>query len=110
MPLTVSNGPFAGASPAELREAILPESREEFDAQYNAALETARTALRLDGLDDFLEGWRRMAWLQSDPDRYRRMMATAAYVGEHGEPPPGTRTCSEEEMMELIQSRLAVAR
>lgn len=101
--------PYADASPAELREAILPESREAFDTQYRAALDAAATTLRLDGLKDFLEGWRRTAWVQTSlsPERYQAMLAKADYINHTGTLPPGTVTCSEEDMMELIQTRLA---
>lgn len=98
--------PYADASPAELRAAILPEDREEFDEQYQAALDAARTTLRLDELEAFLVGWRRVAWLQADPERYRAMLARAEYINEHGHPPPGTKTYTAEESRTRVQRRL----
>jgi hypothetical protein len=106
---TTKKAPFADASPAELRDAILPESLDAFDAQFRAALDSAAQTLRLDELDSFLEGWRRIAWMQSDSDRYRAMIAKAEYINRHGTVPPGTKTYSEEEMAELIQAKLSAA-
>lgn len=109
---TATKVPFAEASPAELREAILPQSRDEFDRQYRAAIDNARDTLSLDALHGFLEGWRRVAWVQTDlgMERYEAMMAQAEHLQRTGKPLPGTVVHSEEEMMGLIQSRLAAAR
>lgn len=107
MPPTATKVPFATASPAELREAILPESREAFDEQFRAALDTAGDTLRLDELNDFLEGWRRTAWMQVDPERYRAMIAMADYINRHGQPPPGTKTYTADESRAMARRRLA---
>ena len=60
------NRPFAQASPAELREVIVPEDREFFDEQYRQALDAAAETLTLDALEKFLAHWRRIAWSQTD--------------------------------------------
>ena len=80
-------------------------------SQLQAALDAVRTTLRLNELDEFLEDWRRMAWLQTGlgPERYRAMIAKAKYLNEHGHPPPGTKTYSADEMREMIRERLAAA-
>ncbi|MCA1675697.1 MAG: DUF6247 family protein [Actinobacteria bacterium] len=47
MPSTATTKvPFAEASPAELREAILPEEREQFDVDYRRALDAAAQTYR----------------------------------------------------------------
>lgn len=76
---TAVKAPFADASPAQIREAILPEDRPEFDRQWRDALNAAADALSLDEVHATLESWRRVAWLVTahGPEGYRRMMATA---------------------------------
>jgi hypothetical protein len=108
---TATRVPFADASPAELREAILPEGRDAFDAEYACALEVARDTLRLDELDRFLTRWRRVAWLQTGmgPQRWRTMLTTAAHINSTGQVPPGTVTYSADEVREQIHRRLAEA-
>lgn len=51
--------PFSDASPAQLREAILPEERDEFDASWRRALDATAETLSLKPLGDFLTHWRR---------------------------------------------------
>ena len=71
--------PFANASPAEIRAALLPEERPDFDREYRRALEAAAESLTLDELHETLTCWRRVAWMtQSDPTAHRRMLRTAA--------------------------------
>lgn len=99
---------FADKSPAELRELLLEEDHERFDTAYAAALDAARTG-SLDELEAFLEHWRRYTWSQHDmgPERWRKMLDTAAYITEHGHPPPGTVTYTAEESLERARQRLA---
>ncbi|MGH3932728.1 MAG: DUF6247 family protein, partial [Pseudonocardiaceae bacterium] len=59
---TAVKTPFADASPAEIREAILPEDRPQFDRNFQRALDAAAATLRLDELERFLAHWRRLAW------------------------------------------------
>ena len=56
MAATVVQLPYANASPAELREAILPEDVESFDEQFQATLDAAARTRRLDKLEPFLGG------------------------------------------------------
>jgi hypothetical protein len=71
--------PFADASPAEVRAALLPEEQPDFDREYQHALEVAAATLRLDELEATLRTWRRVAWSTSaDPAGHRRMLRTAA--------------------------------
>ena len=115
MPLLATSATFTGfadKSPAELREILLPEDRDRFDATYREALDEAARTLSLDTLEAFLVHWRRYTWSQHDmgPERWRAMLAKADYINRTGQVPPGTVTYSEEEMAELIRARLAAAR
>lgn len=77
--------PFADASPAEIRAALLDEEKPDFDQQYRHALDTAAESLSLDELHETLESWRRIAWMtHTDPEAHRRMLRTAAerYTGQ----------------------------
>ncbi|MGH3925393.1 MAG: DUF6247 family protein [Pseudonocardiaceae bacterium] len=97
---------FADVSPAQLREAIVPEDVDQFDAGYRAALNTAAETLMLDKLESFLEHWRRVAWCQTDAghDRWRAMLTEADRRLAGGPPPQGM--VSQEEIAALIQARL----
>jgi hypothetical protein len=103
------NRPFAQASPAELREAIVPEDRELFDEQYRQALDAAAETLTLDALEKFLAHWRRIAWSQTDMghEKWRAMLARAEETLRTGESPPGT--VSADEMRQRLRARLARA-
>jgi hypothetical protein len=83
--------PFAEASPAEVRAALLPEEQPVFDREYQQALEVAGKTLLLDELNSTLEAWRRIAWMtQSDPAAHRRMLAQVETTLRTGQAPPGT--------------------
>jgi hypothetical protein len=68
----------AGASPAVVKRWLLPHDARRFVAEYEAALDDARTSLDLAGLVEVVERWRGIAILQTDPDAYRRTLRTAA--------------------------------
>jgi hypothetical protein len=103
---TACSAPFAAASPAELREAILPEDVPQFDRSYREALDAAAETLRLDELEKFLAHWRRIASSATarGHDHWRAVLARAEHTLRTGEPPPGT--VSEEEIEDLIRARL----
>lgn len=67
-----------GASPAAIRDALLPEDRTAFEAAYRDVLAQARESLDLTELFRILERWRRMALLQRDPDRFGSVVRRAA--------------------------------
>lgn len=67
-----------GASPHDIRSALLAEDRDVFDAEYRDALTEARENLDLTALFKTLEHWRRVAVLQSDPTNFRRVVRRAA--------------------------------
>ncbi|MBF6125106.1 DUF6247 family protein [Nocardia brasiliensis] len=67
-----------GASPQDIRSALLPTDRAEFDSAYEQALVAARKSLDLTELFRTLEHWRRTALLQSDRESYRNVVRKAA--------------------------------
>ncbi len=83
--------PFADASPAQLRAALIPEDVAEFDRQWRAVMATATETLDLTRVHRALESWRRIAWLTqaNGPDGYRRVLARAERTLRTGELPPG---------------------
>jgi hypothetical protein len=83
--------PFAEATPAEIRAALLPEEQPIFDREYGNALDVARSSLLLHELNNTLEVWRRIAWTtQEDPAAHRRMLDQVEHAVRTGEKPPGT--------------------
>ena len=71
--------PFADASPAEVRAALLAEEQRAFDVEYRRALGVSEESLTLDELCATLACWRRVAWMtHRDPAGHRRMLRTAA--------------------------------
>lgn len=67
-----------GASPHDIRAALLPEDRAKFDAAYERALAGTRASLDLTELFRALEHWRRRALIQGDPEDFRRVVRRAA--------------------------------
>ncbi len=100
--------PFSDASPAELREAILPEERDEFDASWRRALDATAETLSLKPLEDFLAHWRRNARVvnHNGHDHWRGVLDRAERImaGERFSPMSG------EEMRRRIAERLAADR
>lgn len=93
---SIRQQPFAEASPAEIRAALLPEERPIFDGEYEHALDVARSSRLLDELNRTLDAWRRIAWMtQTDPVAHRRMLAQVEHTLRTGETPPGTVPWSE---------------
>src|SRR5262249_43446855 len=76
-----------GASPYHIRVNLLPEDRDQFEAEYREALADARESLDLTELFKMLEQWRRVALLQSNPTDFRRVVRRAAELLT-GEPVP----------------------
>ena len=84
--------PFADASPAEVRAALIPEEHDEFDRQWRSALGKAAKTFDLADVFETLEDWRLRAWNTQalGHDDYRRMLAQAEHTLRTGETPPGT--------------------
>lgn len=104
---TPTRAPFADASPAEIREAVLPEEQPQLDRHYRRVLHVAAETLRLDELEEFLVHWRRIAWAHTahGHDSWRVLLAKADRVLDTGELPPGT--VSADEIRELLRERRA---
>jgi Family of unknown function (DUF6247) len=71
--------PFADASPARVRAALLPEDAAEFDRQWRDVMARATRELDLTEVHETLDAWRRVAWVTTatGPERYRAVMASA---------------------------------
>lgn len=67
-----------GASPAAIRAALLADDQALFDRAYADALAAARDQLDLTELLRCLEGWRRLALLQRDPEEFAALVRRAA--------------------------------
>jgi len=94
--------PFADASPAEVRAALLAEEQPVFDVEYRRALGVAAELLTLDELHATLACWRRVAWMTDrDPVGHRRMLRAAA-ERLSGEPIPS------DESLERTKARLGL--
>lgn len=95
----VTRPPLADASPAEIRAALIPEEQPRFDREYRQALAVAAETFSLDELDKTLASWRRIAWMCTDSDRYRRMWRRAAELYTREDVPP-------EEALPITKARL----
>ena len=79
--------PLKGAPPSEVRAALHPEYREEFDQDYRDALAEAGRTFDLTGIHEVVEHWRRRSWITRDRDSHRRMVRRAAELLTGTEPP-----------------------
>lgn len=84
--------PFADASPAAVRAALVAEDVVEFDRQWRETMAEATETLDLTEVAALLDSWRRIAWLTTanGPERYRAMLAQADHALRTGERPPGS--------------------
>lgn len=71
--------PFAEASPARVRAALIPEEAAEFDRQWADVMARATRDLDLTEVIETLESWRRIAWITTTngTERHRQMLASA---------------------------------
>ena len=99
--------PFADATPAQVRAALIPEDAEAFDRSWRRAMGKATEMLDLAEVHRVLEAWRRTAWLTTaqGPEGYRRMLADADERLRTGTLPPGS--VSLDEIKASIAHRLA---
>ena len=94
-------------SPRAIRAALLPEEVDEFDRDYQQALQTAAQTLSLDELHRTLEHWYRIARVtQADPAAHRRMLLRAEQTLRSGDLP--TDSVSADEVKALIRERLGL--
>lgn len=91
--------PVPGASPRDIRAALWPEYRAEFDESYRRALREAEHSLDLNALHEVIEIWRRRAVLTRDRSEHRRAVRQAVALLT-GEAPP------EDEPVEVTEARL----
>lgn len=82
---------FRESSPRDVRAALVPEERADFDRQWRAALTEAAESLELDGVLAVLDSWRRRAAVTTSLGHagYRRMLAQAERASRTGESVPG---------------------
>lgn len=79
--------PLPGATPREVRAALRPEFRAQFDQDHRAALDEANRTLELAGVLDTVEHWRTRAWITRDPAEHRRVVRRAVELLTGEEPP-----------------------
>jgi hypothetical protein len=80
---------WAEATPAEVRSALTPESADEFDQQWRAALARAAETYDLGVVHGCLEAWRRVARITAaagGADGYRALQDAASAARETREP------------------------
>lgn len=81
MPHAATARPFLNATPAQIRDVLLPEERGQFETEYEEALREAVENYSLDLLNRVMECWRRIAWAtHADPDGHRLALARARYT------------------------------
>lgn len=85
--------PFADASPAQVRAALIAEDAAEFDRQWQEVMARATRELDLTEVHQTLNTWRRVAWVTTatGPDRYRAVMASAEERLRTGDATPRPR-------------------
>lgn len=86
-PRGVPNELLAGASPSAIVGYLLPEDRNQFKLEYEAALDEARRAYDLSVVHRVVEHWRRVAGLQADPAGFQDSVRALAELTT-GEPVP----------------------
>jgi Family of unknown function (DUF6247) len=79
--------PLPGAKPREIRAALHPEYRNEFDRDYQEALDEAGRILDLECVHDTLEHWRMRSWITRDKQEHHRVVRRAVELLTGQEPP-----------------------
>lgn len=79
--------PLPGAKPRDIRAALQPEYREEFNRDYQEALAEAGRTLDLEDIYDTLEHWRMRSWITRDNQEHRRVVRRAVELLTGQEPP-----------------------
>jgi hypothetical protein len=97
---------FHDASPREVRAAIVPEERPDFDQQWETALAEAAEAFDLTGVYRVLDSWRRRATITTHlgHNGYRQMLTRAEERLRTGDAPPDSVPL--DEIKALIAERL----
>ncbi|MPZ80683.1 MAG: hypothetical protein GEV28_09920 [Actinophytocola sp.] len=83
---------FKDASPREIRAALVPEERPDFDRQWRAAMDKATETLDLGEVVKTLDNWRTHAMITDElgKDGYRRWLAKVEHRSRTGDRPPGS--------------------
>jgi hypothetical protein len=81
-------------SPAAIRAELPGDLRAAFDAEYQAALEDAKTTYRLDRVNAVIQEWWQTAWARRSPRRDEALeighrLLRGEPVETHPWPPPG---------------------
>jgi len=97
MAATATQVPYADASPAEIREVLIPEELPQFEREYAQALRVAAEEFRLDELEKVLTSWRRIAWMTTHhgPEAHRLMLARVDYTLTTRQMAPHDATATE---------------
>lgn len=88
--------PLPGASPRDIRAALHPEHRSDFDRDYLDALAEAGHSLELAVVHDTVEHWRRRSWITRDADEYRRVVRRAVELLTGTAPPADQSVAATE--------------
>ncbi|MBF6239935.1 DUF6247 family protein [Nocardia otitidiscaviarum] len=92
------------AEPEALRSVLSAALREEFDAEWEVALERAKQSHSLAGIRSLLNKWQHTAVMeQRDPGSYRRMLDKAADIEAAG---GRASAISVDDLRALIARRL----
>jgi Family of unknown function (DUF6247) len=83
-----------GARPVDIRAALRGEDQVEFDEALSAATDRFRESLDFSELFAVLDQWRKIAVLQSDPERFTRIARRAAELNT-GRPPAPDASVAE---------------
>lgn len=97
---------YQDASPREVRAALVPEERPDFDQQWRRAMAVAADSLDLAEVHRVLDSWRRRATITEHLGHsgYRDMLALAEERLRTGEPAPDSVSLAE--IKALIAERL----
>ena len=71
-------------TPAAIRAELPADLRAQFDAEYQGALDAAKTTYRLDRLNETIDGWWLTVWARRSP-RHEQAMETGRLI-LRGEP------------------------
>lgn len=103
--------PLPGASPREIRAALHPEDRDDFNWDFQAALAEAGRSLDLTGVQEMLEHWRYRCWITRDKQQFRRVVR-AAVENLTGQEAPADEpvAVTEAKLRSLRRTRRATAK
>jgi hypothetical protein len=99
---------YLDATPREVRAALIPEERADFDLSWRKALAEAAESLDLTGVQETLDSWRRVAMITvaHGHDAHRRMLRRAEHTTRTGELPPDA--VPMEDIKAMVRERLGL--